>query len=43
MTVLEGWGEDGGSVGEEDWVARALCLFPRYESCRKMRGGGVFF
>jgi hypothetical protein len=27
--AFEGWGENGGSVGEEDWAARALCLFPK--------------
>jgi hypothetical protein len=23
--AFKGWGEDGGSVGEEDWAARASC------------------
>jgi hypothetical protein len=26
-TAFEGWGENGGSVGEKDRAARALCLF----------------
>ncbi len=29
MTAFKGWGENGGSVGEEDWGERVLCLFPK--------------
>jgi hypothetical protein len=29
MTTFEGWGDNGGSVGEEDWAARALCLLSK--------------
>jgi hypothetical protein len=27
--AFEGWGKNDGSVGEGDWAAMALCLFPK--------------